>query len=393
MNTSDPSSRSEFIKKYDGNTISNNDDETKRRIHQEESNKRPMLINTEKAIVVSDVHLGYNKSNVSAFSSFLTRCIEDGTASDHALFILGDLWDYWRDHDVIFSPESDTVLSLVNRFKKVYYAPGNHDHVVLHAKQDYPEYSCYNIDRYFRVKSGNKSFFMIHGHELEVIAKLTYLTVDEYEKLSDQLCRMNDIEGKVASYIHEIFHRLVPGRQLEVNDLLQPAEERQGMDSIDKFARSKAKYPLLGMQLGDTLIFGHTHRPFADPVNHVVNTGAWISDMLVPSWFRNDHPDNKDKTCSGWYLKIDKGNYELLPYDIHTAKVRREDGKVSSLIDSKEGANVSAEASSSSGINGNADDKNGKGKLAAEVVAERIVQQTSDFVSDLLGKKSAKDKA
>jgi hypothetical protein len=146
------------------------------------------------------------------------------------------------------------------------------------------------------------------------------------------------------------------------------------------------------MQLEDTLIFGHTHRPFVDSVNHVVNTGAWISDMLVPSWFKNDHPDNKGKMCSGWYLKIDKGNYELLPYDIHTAKVRREDGKAPSPIDSKEGANVSVEASSGSGINGNADDKNGKGKLAAEVVAERIVQQTSDFVSDLLGKKSVKDK-
>lgn len=383
----DASSTLGLAKGYDDNT-SNHNNETKR-IVEDQSSKRPSLINIEKAIVVSDIHLGYHKSNVSAFTSFLTRCIEDGTASDHALFILGDLWDYWRDHDVIFSPESDIVLSLVNRFKKVYYVPGNHDHVVMHAKEDYPDFSCYNIDRYFRVKSDDKSFFMIHGHELEVIAKLTYLTVDEYERLSDQLCRMNDTEGKVASYIHEIFHRLVSGRQLEVNDLLQPAEERQGMDSIDKFARSKAKYPLLGMQLDDTLIFGHTHRPFVDLTNHVVNTGAWISDMLVPSWFKSSHSENKDKSCSGWYLKIDRGNYELLPYDIHTAKTRKEDVKAVPVVESKERSNISVEASSGSG---DADEKNGKGKLAAEVVAERIVQQTSDFVSDLLGKKTSKEK-
>lgn len=80
------------------------------------------------------------------------------------------------------------------------------------------------------------NFFLLHGHELEVITKLTYLTVDEYEKISDQLCRMNDEEGKIASYLHEIFHKLVPGRQVEINDLLQPAEERQGMDTIDEIS-------------------------------------------------------------------------------------------------------------------------------------------------------------
>jgi UDP-2,3-diacylglucosamine pyrophosphatase LpxH len=349
-----------------------NDDGTKSR---QNGSKLPGIIEIEKAIVVSDVHLGYNKSNVSAFISFLTRCVEDGTASDHALFILGDLWDYWRDHDAIFSQESDIVLSLVNRFKEVYYAPGNHDHVVLHARKDYPDYSCYNIDRYFRVKSGDRSFFMLHGHELDVIAKLTYMTVDEYEKLSDQLCRMNDEEGKVASYLHDIFHRLVPGRQLEVNDILQPAEQRRGMDSIDKFARSKAKYPLLGMQLEDTLIFGHTHRPFVDPANQVVNTGGWISDMLVPAWFK-EQPGNDDKECSGWYVRIDRGDYGLVPYDIHH-RVSRKEEEERSKAESKEPYITREEAH----------DGEGKSKPAAEAVAERIVQQTSDFVSDLLGKK------
>lgn len=274
----------------------------------------PNVIEIEKALIVSDVHLGYNRSNTTAFISFLNEQVQDNTADEHSLIILGDLWDYWRNHDVIFSPESDTVLSLVNRFKNVYYIPGNHDHIVLYAVEDYPDFSCYNISRYFRMKSGEKNFFMLHGHELEVIAKLVYLTVDEYDKLSDQLCRMNDEEGKMASYLHELFHKLVPGRQIEVNDLIQPAEQRKGMDSIDKFARSKAKYPLLGMQLSDTLIFGHTHRPFMDLTNQVINTGGWISDMLVPQGFKERY--GSDKKCSGWYVKIDKGKYELLPYGI-----------------------------------------------------------------------------
>jgi hypothetical protein len=62
------------------------------------------------------------------------------------------------------------------------------------------------------------------------------------------------------------------------------------MDAIDKFAKSKARYPLLGMQLNDIPIFGHTHRPYIDIENRVANTGAW------PAWFPNGLKKNMVKT-------------------------------------------------------------------------------------------------
>jgi UDP-2,3-diacylglucosamine pyrophosphatase LpxH len=254
----------------------------------------------------------------------------------------------------------------------VFYAPGNHDHIVLRATQDYPDFNCYNTRKYFRVKSGNQSFFMLHGHELEVIAKLTYLTVDEYDKISDQLCRMNDLEGKVASYVHEVLHRMLPGRQPEINDLLQPAESRQRMDTIDKLARSKAKYPLFGMQLDDVLIFGHTHRPFLDLSNKVVNTGAWISDMIVPQWFKDEY--GSEKKCYGWYVKIDNGRYDLLPYGVY--------------VPIKKAAGDSTTASLYSDENKEGTASKNPQSPKAETVAERIVEHTSNFVSEIMGKKS-----
>ena len=87
------------------------------------------------------------------------------------------------------------------------------------------------------------------------------------------------------------------------------------MDAIDKSAKSKARYPLLGMQLNDILIFGHTHRPYIDFENGVVNTGAWIADMLVPAWFEKEY--GRDKACSGWHVEISNSEYKLLPYGIH----------------------------------------------------------------------------
>jgi hypothetical protein len=90
------------------------------------------------------------------------------------------------------------------------------------------------------------------------------------------------------------------------------------MDAIDRFAKSKARYPLLGMQLNDILIFGHTHRPYIDIENRVANTGAWTADMLIPKWFEEEY--GKDKACSGWYVDINKGEYKLVPYGIHPKK-------------------------------------------------------------------------
>jgi len=142
------------------------------------------------------------------------------------------------------------------------------------------------------------------------------MKLSEYDNISDQLCRMNDTEGNIASYLHETFHKVFTRGQPQITDFLQTAEQRKGMDAIDKLAKSKARYPLLGMQLDDILIFGHTHRPYIDYENNVINTGAWISDMLVPKWFEEEY--RKDKACSGWYVEINSnGEYRLVPYGIH----------------------------------------------------------------------------
>ena len=57
---------------------------------------------------------------------------------------------------------------------------------------------------------------------------------------------MNDTEGNIASYLHETYHKLFKQGQPQITDFLQIAEQRQEIDAIDKFAESKAKYPLLG---------------------------------------------------------------------------------------------------------------------------------------------------
>jgi hypothetical protein len=127
---------------------------------------------------------------------------------------------------------------------------------------------------------------------------------------------MNDTEGNIASYLHETFHRVSTRGQPQIADFLQTAEQRKGMDAIDKFAKSKARYPLPGMQLDEILIFGHTHRPYIDFENNVINTGGRLADMVTPRWFEDQY--GQDKACSGWYVKINNnGEYKLVQYGIH----------------------------------------------------------------------------
>jgi len=325
------------------------------------------VIDIDKAILVSDLHLGYGKSNVTAFTDFLEDYISNGSSKEYSLFILGDLWDLWRKHDIIYSKESNDVLSLINHFKIVYYLPGNHDHITLDAAQNYPDFNCYNISKYFRIKSGEKNFFLVHGHELEVISKLISLKLSEYDKISDELCRMNDTEGNIASYLHETYHKLFKQGQPQITDFLQIAEQRQGMDAIDKFAKSKAKYPLLGMHLDDILIFGHTHRPYIDIENSVINTGAWTRDMLIPKWFEEEF--GQDKACSGWYVEISNGEYQLVPYGIRP-KTKEDKKNSESNQDGKQ--NIVSKAASQVG---------GVVKQMVEAGSSVIKQDKSDTIT------------
>ena len=134
----------------------------------------PSVIDIDKAIIVSDLHLGYEKCNATAFTDFLADQISKGISKEYSLFILGDLWDLWRKHDIIYSRESDEVLSLINQFKDVCYLLGNHDHITLDAAQNYPDFNCYNISRYFRIKSGEKNFFLVHGHDVQADISETF---------------------------------------------------------------------------------------------------------------------------------------------------------------------------------------------------------------------------
>lgn len=87
--------------------------------------------------------------------------------------------------------------------------------------------------------------------------------------------------------------------------------------------------------------------------------------MAMPDWFKAKYGD--DNVCSGWYVKIENGDCELLPYDVHVNMNRSEgprNGESLTTIN-----------------NGEHEAKN-----KIEFVKEQITKQTSNLVSDLIRK-------
>ena len=83
--------------------------------------------------------------------------------------------------------------------------------------------------------------------------------------------------GRYDSYLTRVFYWVDRGRRRKHAQLLQlPPEERliETLDGVEKKARSS-------VQSGEVLVFGHTHRPFINEAENLVNVGSWVTTVPV----------------------------------------------------------------------------------------------------------------
>ncbi len=228
-------------------------------------------------VVVSDVHLGYEKCNKSDFLRFLDTNISKGV--DH-LVILGDLLDFWRFNNARIVVENADVLSKIVRLnvKNIHYVIGNHDYYMLKLNERYAGNYPFTISRSLRLEDGGNKFYFIHGYELEVLANLEPMSIEEYEKFSEMMCFTEDVIGWFASHVWDI----VEGAESiakHLKNMKKSPHDRKDIDKVYRLAVSEAAYVLLGMKPDEKLVFGHTHRPFITKKRNVANTGSWLSEL------------------------------------------------------------------------------------------------------------------
>lgn len=247
-------------------------------------------------IAVSDVHLGYEKSNTESFREFLEQC---RSIDIDKFIILGDLLDFWRCNNAEAVIDNQHVLDLLGRLnaKDIYYLPGNHDIYVHKLAEIYGDQYPFRVRKWLTLDDGGSRIHFRHGYELEVLANLEPMTVESYERLSERMCFTEEITGGILSDLWDLIENRHDMKK-KASFIRRPPHDRGRLDRVRELALSKGAYVLLGMRPGDKLVYGHTHRPFVNDERTVANTGSWV----------NDGPADRLRNT---YVVIDDGRMEL----------------------------------------------------------------------------------
>jgi UDP-2,3-diacylglucosamine pyrophosphatase LpxH len=205
------------------------------------------------------------------------------------LVLLGDIVDMWRrDASGIFLENMDTmeIVKGLQRKIKVHWIAGNHDYHLLKLKNRAPHYNYpFEFHETLELVDGDTTYRFMHGYEFEYGNELKYI-----RPVLEILCHfMSDAEGvpedelwvEISKKIGDL-HYSALSHQLEGKDLIikhkslhdSPGERLK--DKLDKVEMSA--YDEIRDRPGHILIFGHTHHPFINKRENLVNTGSWVRE-------------------------------------------------------------------------------------------------------------------
>lgn len=247
-------------------------------------------------VAVSDIHLGYEKSNKNDFKVFITDFLEKENV-EH-LVLLGDILDFWRRHNEGVLFENNEILNMLGNLKmKKHYVVGNHDF------SPSPSSRYKNLQFEFAnslvLESGQKTFKFIHGFQIE-FANILPL----YERLCQQLSGSGDRIGKILNNIWASYEKLrkffkkssrdqtydlgsLNNKDLKeiVEFISKSPEERKPLEKGKMsylFRKELMNNPGLvaeydesiDLKPGEILVYGHTHNPVLKEFE--INTGSWV---------------------------------------------------------------------------------------------------------------------
>lgn len=229
--------------------------------------------NGKKIYFASDQHFGAPTAELSfprekKFVAWLDEIKEDA----EALFLLGDLFDFWFEYKTVVPRGFVRVLGKLAEIRDsgiaIYFFVGNHDLWM----SDYFEKEL-NIPVYHTTKEftyNEKSFLIGHGDGLGPGDK-GYKRMKKVFKnpLSLWLFRWlhPDLGVKLAQYL-SVKNKLISGDE----DVRFLGEENEWLVQYAKYKLQTKHY--------DYFIFGHRHLPMQIPVGEnamYVNLGDWIS--------------------------------------------------------------------------------------------------------------------
>jgi len=232
-------------------------------------------------VIISDIHLGYEKCNTENFKRFIDFLTTQEI--DH-LVLLGDILDFWRRSANNVVKENEEILdTLANIDAEKHYVVGNHDYALLYT-QGLP----FEFTKTLTLTSGNKQFRFIHGYQIEFQSVLEF-----YEGICEVLCTSGDGTGEILSDVWDFYEQKL--RKILKKEGYSECWRYMNRGELDRIVKYVLKYPeeeplhreftaeqitqyreTAGLDPEEVLVYGHTHSPCVKKTE--ANAGCWISD-------------------------------------------------------------------------------------------------------------------
>ena len=223
-----------------------------------------------KTFFVSDVHLGLQVGDPAGRERRFAEFIQGLPEDTDALYLLGDIWDFWYEYrDVVpkgYIRVFSALQSLMDRGVKVYFFQGNHD---VWTYSYFEELGMKRLEQPCLVEIGGKRFCLGHGDGLgPVPAGYRFLR--------------GLFHNRVAQFLFSMLHPWIAfrfGNGWSRNNRLahdQEYEFRGKDEPLYKFAEEfSARNDV------DYFIFGHYH----SSVDMTLPSGARL--LVLKDWMRS----------------------------------------------------------------------------------------------------------
>ena len=223
-----------------------------------------------KTFFVSDVHLGLQVGDPAGRERRFAEFIQGLPEDTDALYLLGDIWDFWYEYrDVVpkgYIRVFSALQSLMDRGVKVYFFQGNHD---VWTYSYFEELGMKRLEQPCLVEIGGKRFCLGHGDGLGPVPS-------GYRFLRGLF------HNRVAQFLFSMLHPWIAfrfGNGWSRNNRLahdQEYEFRGKDEPLYKFAEEfSARNDV------DYFIFGHYH----SSVDMTLPSGARL--LVLKDWMRS----------------------------------------------------------------------------------------------------------
>ena len=215
---------------------------------------------------ISDIHLGLeSQEKEKQKEQSLVAFINYAKENSDALFIIGDLFDYWFEYKKVIQKNFIRTLGALANYtdsgKEIHYIIGNHD--FLHKDFFEKEIGAKVYPDFISTELNSKKFFMAHGDGL--------IKNDLGYKILKKILR-NKILQKIYSYLHPDFGISIASKSSKASRNYTATKNYGETDGLFETAKLKIDEGY------NYVIFGHSHQKAMENYKEgfYINLGTWL---------------------------------------------------------------------------------------------------------------------